>query len=103
MIIVTEVAGSPLEQVGGPAEVVRQRGAQRPGYDPSGYFPAVIEPGHRGGPWLGFVLDDAAVGETQRQEVPGRFPGGLDPQQARVPGGHQQLAIVVDDEECTVT
>src|SRR5262249_15257814 len=102
-IIGTEVARSPLEQVDSPAEVAGQRGAQRPGDDPSGYFPAVIHPGNRGGPGLGRVVDDAAVRETQRQDVPGRFPGGLDPQQARVPGGLKQLAIVIDDEEFTVT
>jgi hypothetical protein len=48
-------------------------------------------------------LDDAAIRETQRQEVPGRFPRGLDPQQARVPAGLEQLAILIDDEEFTVT
>src|SRR5262249_20924378 len=87
----------------GPAEVARQRGAQRPGYDLAGYFPAVIHPGNRGGPGPRRVVDDAAVRETQRQQVPGRVPGGLDPQQARVPGAQQQPAIGIDDEELTIT
>jgi hypothetical protein len=48
-------------------------------------------------------LDDTAIREPQRQEVPRRLPGGLDPQQARIPGGLEQLAILIDDEELTVT
>src|SRR5215471_19373253 len=101
-IVSTQLVCRPLEQVDGPAEVARERVAQRTGYDPSGYFPAVIHPGHRGGPGPGHILDDATVRETQRQQVPRRFPAGLDPQQAGVPGRREQLALIIDDEELTV-
>lgn len=84
LVIVIDVPWLLVEQVHLPAEVVRQRVAERPTDGLPEYLPPVIHPGGRGGPGLGCVLDDIAVQEAQRHDVSRSVPSGLDLQQCRV-------------------